>query len=159
MRRLLRARLCSPFFHKNVLDLRERTEEEIRVEEVIPGDDPSDKDLIDVINPSTGVVEKIRRDDPQFYNADGFKKRRYKGSSKPMDIPPFVWQSMSVKARREAIREEQVKLARDGAEKKKAIRAEQEPAKLEKSKKGIASIINQLHHAYHSGEDDVPTTG
>jgi len=52
-----------------------------------------------------------------------------------------------------------MKLARDGAEKKKAIRAEQELAKLEKSKKGVASIINQLHHAYHSGEDDVPTTG
>ena len=76
-----------------------------------------------------------------------------------MDIPSFVWQSMSVKARREAIREQQMKLARDGAEKKKAIRAEQELAKLEKSKKGVASIINQLHHAYHSGEDDVPTTG
>jgi len=30
-------------FHKNALDLRERTEEEIRVEEVIPGDDPPDK--------------------------------------------------------------------------------------------------------------------
>ena len=48
-------------FHKNVLDLRERTEEEIRVEEVIPGDDPPDKDLIDVINPSTGVVEKNQK--------------------------------------------------------------------------------------------------
>ena len=47
-----------------------------------------------------------------------------------MDIPSFVWQSMSVKARREAIREEQMKLARDGAEKKKAIRAEQDLADL-----------------------------
>ena len=74
-----------------------------------------------------------------------------------MDIPSVVWQSMSVKARREAIREEQMKLARDGAEKKKAIRAEQDLAELEKSKKGVASIINQLHHAYHSDEDDIPT--
>jgi len=142
-------------FHKSVIDLRERTEEEIRVDEVIPGDDPSDKDLIEVINPSAGVVEKIRRDDPQYYSADGFKTRRYKGSSKPMDIPSFVWQSMSVKARREAIRvrEEQMKLARDGAEKKKAVSAEQELVKLEKSKKDVASIINQLHHAYHSDND------
>ena len=73
-----------------------------------------------------------------------------------MDIPSFVWQSMSVKARRDAIREEQMKLARDGAEKKRAVRAEQELVRLEKSKKGVASIINQLHHAYHS-EDDFPT--
>ena len=72
-----------------------------------------------------------------------------------MDIPSFVWQSMSVKARREAIREEQMKLARDGAEKKKAMRAEQNLAKLEKTKKGVASIINQLHHAYHP-DDEVP---
>ena len=70
-----------------------------------------------------------------------------------MDIPSVVWQSMSVKARREAIREEQMKLARDGAEKKKAVSAEQELVKLEKSKKDVASIINQLHHAYHSDND------
>ena len=63
-------------FHKSILDLRERTREEIRVDEVISGDDSSDKDLIEVNNPSTGVVEKIRRDDPQFYSADGFKTRR-----------------------------------------------------------------------------------
>ena len=113
--------------------------------------------MIEVINPSTGVVEKIRRDDPQYYSADGFKTRRYRGSSKPIDIPSFVWQSMSVKARREAITKEQMKLARSGAEKKKASRAEQELAKLEKTKKGVASIINQLHHAYHSDDDDVPT--
>ena len=144
-------------FHKGIIDLRERTEEEVKVDETIPGDDPTDKDLIEVINPSTGEVEKIRSDDPQYYSADGFKTRRYKGSSKPMDIPSFVWQSMSVKARREAIREEQMRLARDGAEKKRAARAEQELAKLEKSKKGVASIINQLHHAYHPNENDVPT--
>ena len=59
-------------------------------------------------------MEKIRRDDPQYYSADGFKTRRHKGSRKPMDIPSFVWQSMSVKARREAIGEEQMKLARSG---------------------------------------------
>ena len=121
-----------------------------------PGMIRKTRDLIEVINPTTGEVERIRRDDPQYYSADGFKTRRYKGSSKPMDIPSFVWQSMSVKARREAIREEQMKLARDGAEKKKAIRAEQDLARLEKTKKGVASIINQLHHAYHP-DDDVPS--
>ena len=144
-------------FHKSVIDLRERTVEEVVVDEVIPGDDPSDKNLIEVINPSTGVVKKIRRDDPQYYSADGFKTRRYKGSSKPIDIPSFVWQSMSVKARTEAIREEHMKLARSGPEKKKAVRAEQELVKLEKSEKGVASIINQIHHAYHSDDDYVPT--
>ena len=39
-------------FHKSILDLRERTREEIRVDEVISGDNSSDKDLIEVINPS-----------------------------------------------------------------------------------------------------------
>ena len=54
----------------------------------------------------------IRSDDPKFYDAGGFKTRRYQGSSKPRDIPSFVWQSMSVKQRRLAIAEEQKKLAR-----------------------------------------------
>ena len=143
-------------FSKSIIDLRERTEEEVKLDEVIPGDDPSDKDMVEVINPSAGVVEKIRRDDPQYYSADGFKTRRHEGSSKPMDIPSFVWQSASVKARREAIREEQMKLARSGAEKKKAARAEKDLEKLEKSKKGVASIINQPHQAYHPEDDDVP---
>jgi len=143
-------------FSKSIVDLRERTEEEVKLDEVVPGDDLSDKDMIEVINPTTGVVEKIRKDDPQYYSADGLKTRRYRGSSKPIDIPSFVWQSMSVKARREAIREEQMKLARSGVEKKKAARADKELEKLEKSKKGVASIINQLHQAYHSDDDDVP---
>ena len=58
--------------------------------------------MVEVINPRTGEVEKISRADPTFYNVGGFKARRYGNSSKPKDIPPFVWQSMSVKARREA---------------------------------------------------------
>ena len=143
-------------FHSRDWITRERTEEEVKLDEVIPGDDPSDKDMVEVINPSAGVVEKIRRDDPQYCSADGFKTRGHEGSSKPMDIPSFVWQSASVKARREAIREEQMKLARSGAEKKKAARAEKDLEKLEKSKKGVASIINQPHQAYHPEDDDVP---
>jgi hypothetical protein len=109
-------------FSKDILDLRERVEEEVKLDEDVPGDDPSDKEMIDVTNPSACLVEKIRKDDPQYCSADGFKTRRYKGPSKPMDIPSFVWQSLSVKARREAIREKQMKLARSGAEKKKAAR-------------------------------------
>jgi hypothetical protein len=62
---------------------------------------------------------------------------------------------MSVKARREAIREEQMKLARGGAD-MKAARAEKDLEKFEKCKKGVASIISQLHQAYHPQEGDVP---
>jgi hypothetical protein len=51
---IARCEVMLTIFHKSILDLRERTEEEIRVDEVISGDDSSDKDLIEVINPSTG---------------------------------------------------------------------------------------------------------
>ena len=67
---------------------------------------------IEVFNPYTSKAEMIRSDDPKFYDAGGFKTRRYQGSSKPRDIPSFVWQSMSVKQRRLAIAEEQKRLAR-----------------------------------------------
>ena len=60
----------------------------------------------------TGKVERIRADDPSYYDASGFKARKYKNSSKPKDMPPFVWQAMSQKERRNAIIEEQRKLAR-----------------------------------------------
>ena len=76
-----------------------------------------------MINPVTGAIEKIKRDDPTFYNASGFKARRYKGSSKPMDIPPFLWKEMSTKERRKAIAEEQKKIARMSAEPKAEARA------------------------------------
>ena len=61
-----------------------------------------------------------------------------------MEIPPFVWQSMSIKARREAIREEQIKIARREEEKKAKSRAEAELVSLEKHKPGVANFINQL---------------
>jgi hypothetical protein len=64
--------------------------EEIKLDEDIPGDAPLDKEIIEVSNPATGIVEKIKRDDPQYCRAYGFKTRRCKGSSKPMDIPSFV---------------------------------------------------------------------
>ena len=117
-------------FSKDILDLRERVPEEPEPQdddddEEDDGDDdeddgddddddddPSSGDKIEVINPTTGLKEFIRRDDPSFYSAGGFKTRQYKGSSKPLEIPSFVWQSMSTKARREAIREEQKKIVK-----------------------------------------------
>ena len=67
--------------------------------------------MVEVINPRTGGVEIISRHDDTFYDAGGFKARKCNNSSKPKHIPPFVWQSLSIKAKREAIREEQVKIA------------------------------------------------
>ena len=77
-------------FSQDISDLRVGAAEEIKLDEDIPGDDPLDKEIIEVSNPATGIVEKIKRDDPQYCSADGFKTRRCKGSSKPMDIPSFV---------------------------------------------------------------------
>eukprot|EP00435_Cladocopium_sp_Y103_P065441 s1992_g27.t1 len=143
-------------FHKEITDFRERNSPVVRDEDLeAPADAGDGKDLIDVINPKTGEVEKIRKDDPQYCSADGFKARRYKGSSKPIDIPSFVGQSMSTKARRAAIRDEQKKIAEDEVEKKRKARAREQLEKLVKSKKGVASIINQLHEAYQD-EDVVP---
>ena len=62
-------------------------------------------------DPKTAKREFIKRGDASFYSASGYKTRRYKGSSKPIDIPSFVWQAMSVKERRKAIEEEQKGLA------------------------------------------------
>ena len=78
-------------------------------------DEPSGEEVpageVEVINPMTGEVERIRTDDPSYYDASGFKARKYKNSSKPKDIPPSVWQAMSQKERRLAIAEEQKTLA------------------------------------------------
>ena len=96
--------------------------------------------MVEVINPRTGEAEPISRADPTFSNAGGFKARKYGSSSKPKDIPPFVWQSMSVKARREAIQ-------------RLKARSDAELKRLEEKIPGVASIINQLDKAY---EDDSP---
>ena len=151
--------LMFTIFSKDILDLRERVPDEPAPQDdddddYDDGDDPSKGDKIDVINPTTGLKEFIRRDDPSYtnYSADGFKTRRYK----PLEIPSFVWQPMSTKARREAIREEQKKIAKSGAEKSKNARAAKDLEKLEKFKKGVASTINQLHGAYHEDEASIP---
>ena len=82
---------------------------------------------VEVINPMTGEVERIRTDDPSYHDASGFKARKYKNSSKPKDIPPFVWQAMSQKERGLAIAEEQKTLALEEKEKKRARRVKAVP--------------------------------
>ena len=61
-------------------------------------------DDIEVINPITGSTEYISKDDPSYYDSSGFKGRRYKGSSKPKDIPTFLWRGASKAARERAKR-------------------------------------------------------
>ena len=60
---------------------------------------------IEVINPKTGSKEDISKDDPSYYDSSGFKGRRYKGTSKPKDIPTFLWRGASKAARERAKRE------------------------------------------------------
>ena len=92
-------------------------------------DEPDEEEIpagdIEVINPITGAIEKILSNDPSFYDGSGFKARRYKNSSKPKNIPPFVWRSMSLKERRASIADEQRRLALEEKEKKRARRARQ----------------------------------
>ena len=134
-------------FSKEEIDLTSRP-----AEAVVP---QAEVDEIEVYNQNTGLKEKIRVDDPQYYSAGGFKARRYKGSSKPKDIPPFVWASSSVKERRKAIEEEQKKLARIEAEKKRASRAASALTRLEMNNSSVPSIINQLSEVI-SIEDIIP---
>ena len=96
-------------FSKANIELRVREAEKDKV--VAEGE-------IEVNDPATARVERIKANDPRYYSADGFKARRYKGSSKPMHIPPFVWQQMSVGQRRKAIEREQKKIATEEAESK-----------------------------------------
>ena len=66
-------------------------------------------------------------------------------------------ESMSIKARRTAIREEQVKLAGE-AERRLKARFEAELERLEKTKPGVASIINQPDRAYEGQEVPIMPT-
>lgn len=100
--------VMTTIFSKEPLDLCNKPPEV--VEEPQEGEE-----MIEVTNPRTGAKEMISRADPTLYSAGGFKAR------KPKDIPPFEWQSMSVKARREAVGEEQVKIAAKEAEKRLSL--------------------------------------
>ena len=79
-------------------------------------------DDIEVINPITGSTEYISKDDPSYYDSSGFKGRRYKGSSKPKDIPTFLWRGASKAARERAKREA---LLKEAAEKHDAAVAKE----------------------------------
>ena len=106
-------------FSKEPIDLRNRVDE--------PSDEEVPAGEVEVINPVTGEVERIKSNDPSYYDASGFKARKYKNSSKPKDIPPLVWQAMSQKERRHAIAEEQRKLALEEKERKRARRVKAVP--------------------------------
>ena len=81
-----------------------------------------ESDDIEVINPKTGSKEIIAKDDPSYYDSSGFKGRRYKGSSKPKDIPSFLWRGASKAARERAKREA---LLKEAAEKHDAAVAKE----------------------------------
>ena len=81
-----------------------------------------ESDDIEVIDPKTGKSEFISKDDPSYYDASGFKGRRYKGSSKPKDIPTFLWRGASKAARERAKREA---LLKEAAEKHDAAVAKE----------------------------------
>ena len=106
-------------FSKSDIELRVREAEK---------DKDVDEGEIEVIDPATAKVERIKANDPRYYSADGFKARRYKGSSKPMHIPPFVWQQMSVGQRRKAIEREQKKIATEEAESKAKTSTKKKPS-------------------------------
>lgn len=70
--------VMATIFSKEPIDL--RNPHRRPGEEEIPAGD------VLVINPVTGEIEKIQSNDPSYYDAGGFKARKYKNSSKPKDI-------------------------------------------------------------------------
>ena len=52
-------------------------------------------EMIEVIDPVTGETTLIPKTDSSYYDAGGHKARKYKGSSKPPDIPPFLRKAAS----------------------------------------------------------------
>jgi len=101
-------------------------------------------DDIEVINPITGSTEYISKDDPSYYDSSGFKGRRYKGSSKPKDIPKFLWRGASKAARECAKREALLKQA-----------AEKHDAAVAKERKYNRVIDRFVTSAVPKSKDDV----
>ena len=104
-------------------------------------------DEIEVINPITGSTEYVSKDDPSYYDSSGFKGRRYKGSSKPNDIPTFLWRGASKAARERAKREA---LLKEEAEKHDAAGA--------KERKYNRVIDRFATSAVPEAKDDVQTS-
>ena len=85
----------------------------------------------------------IPKTDSSYYDAGGYKARKYKGSSKPPGIPPFLWKAASKAERKKAIAEYELEEAR------KRLLAEKS-----KHKAAVAEIDGKLRN-YKSG--DIPT--
>ena len=75
-----------------------------------------------LLTPKLVSKEYIAKDDPSYYGSSSFKGRRYKGTSKPKDIPTFLWRGAS-KAARERAKSEA--LLKEAAEKHDAAFAKE----------------------------------
>ena len=78
-------------------------------------DDPGGEEveMIEVLDPVTGETTLIPKTDSSYYDAGGYKARKYKGSSKPPSIPPFLWKAASKAERKKAIAEYELEEARN----------------------------------------------
>ena len=99
-------------------------------------------EMVEVIDPITGETTLIPKADSSYYDAGGYKARKYKGSSKPPDIPPFLWKAASKGERKKAIAKYELEEAR------KRLLAEKS-----KHKAAVAEIDDKLRN-YKSG--DIP---
>ena len=84
-----------------------------------PKDPPKDpfegvppEDMVEVVDPVTGEVTSIPKEGSSFYSAGGYKTRKYKGTSKPPDVPSFLWKAASKAAREKEIRRYELEEAR-----------------------------------------------
>ena len=86
-----------------------------------PKDPPKDpfegvppEDMVEVVVPVTGEVTSIPKEGSSFYSAGGYKTRtrKYKGASKPPDVPSFLWKAASKAAREKEIRRYELEEAR-----------------------------------------------
>ena len=94
------------------------------------------------------MVLNTSRDDPSYYDSSGFKARRYKGSSKPKDIPTFLWRGASKAARERAKREALLKEA--------AAKHDAAVAKERKYNRVITKLAATAEPKSKSSEDNVP---
>ena len=68
--------------------------------------------MVEVVDPVTGEVTSIPKEGSSFYSAGGYKTRKYKGTSKPPDVPSFLWKAASKAAREKEIRRYELEEAR-----------------------------------------------
>ena len=70
-------------------------------------------EMMEVIDPTTGEVISIPKEGSSFYSAGGYRARKYKGTSKPPDVPSFLWKAASKAAREKEIRRYKLEEARN----------------------------------------------